>query len=455
MNKAPLNRNLGEEQARLDALAEKIITIPESVAGKSTQKVKKALWAFYDTWMNYRRRGAGICGEGTVAIAEKIYDREAWWRDTGGDWQPLLLTNTGGLGAVPSAGDSVDLDDLGMAPILDPTVTGVLCLRENAEIDTGGYYQFVADETYRFKEQGAEIQVRYFHEDGTLGPPEMVPPDSYVIVGPRVLDFKIVGEWKLAFLDELLLSIFIEPVDWVLTARDIIQGDYWAAIGFIPGLPRKAGEVFERVVVRLIKKIDWDQLARLSKNLVQKVVNELDDALPGIRREIQEKVGEDAAEATERHLQDQIEQGKKALSETAEEIAEESAAELGEGFTEGVIERTHTPWRIDNTGPARTTPWGYHTLVPESFDLYVGDQKYYVHPNATKHMAETASRGKLIGSPSPDFPISILAAAVEEAEAQGLNVGKHFGIFGSFELGIEILPNGDRVIYHAVYKGGP
>lgn len=63
--------------------------------------------------------------------------------------------------------------------------------------------------------------------------------------------------------------------------------------------------------------------------------------------------------------------------------------------------------RASNMGPNRPG-----TLVPESFDLSVAGQKFSVHPNATKHMAEYAT-----STGGGSVPISSLAGSVEQAVA--------------------------------------
>lgn len=88
-------------------------------------------------------------------------------------------------------------------------------------------------------------------------------------------------------------------------------------------------------------------------------------------------------------------------------------------------------WRATNVGPNRAG-----TLVPESFDLAVGGQKFYVHPNATKHMAEYATSHQL-----SNVPISSFAGSVESALAQGLRPGRNFLRVGPWELGIDTNSN--------------
>jgi hypothetical protein len=84
------------------------------------------------------------------------------------------------------------------------------------------------------------------------------------------------------------------------------------------------------------------------------------------------------------------------------------------------------------------------TLVPESFDVSVASQKFTVHPNATKHMAEYAtSHG------AGSVPMSSLAGSLETAVRGGLQSGRNFVRVGPWELGIDTRGN---VIYHAVYK---
>ncbi|MEX2555048.1 MAG: RHS repeat-associated core domain-containing protein [Actinomycetota bacterium] len=96
-------------------------------------------------------------------------------------------------------------------------------------------------------------------------------------------------------------------------------------------------------------------------------------------------------------------------------------------------------WGVSNVGRNRAG-----TLVPESFDLSVAGQKFTVHPNATKHMAEYATSHGGGGS----VPISSLAGSVESAVRGGLQSGRNFIRVGPWEVGIDTRAN---VIYHAVY----
>ncbi len=86
------------------------------------------------------------------------------------------------------------------------------------------------------------------------------------------------------------------------------------------------------------------------------------------------------------------------------------------------------------------------TLVPESFDIAVSGQRFSVHPNATKHMAEYAT-----SSGGGSVPMSSFAGALETAVDQGLTSGRNFVQVGPWELGIDTV---DNVVYHAVYRPG-
>lgn len=95
-------------------------------------------------------------------------------------------------------------------------------------------------------------------------------------------------------------------------------------------------------------------------------------------------------------------------------------------------------WKLSNVGKNRPG-----TLVPESFDIATAGQKFSVHPNATKHMAEYAR------STGTAPPISSLAGSIETAVARGLTPGRNFVNVGPWELGIDMRSN---IIYHALYR---
>jgi hypothetical protein len=147
-----------------------------------------------------------------------------------------------------------------------------------------------------------------------------------------------------------------------------------------------------------------------------------------------------------------MKKGAKALAKTkfAKRVGETGLAEwLAKRQRGTTAERVRTErvkteladdwWQVSNVGPNRAG-----TRVPESFDLSVAGQKFTVHPNATKHMAEYAkSRG------GGSIPISSLAGSVETAVQGGLLSGRNFIRVGPWELGIDTRGS---VIYHAVYR---
>jgi len=95
-------------------------------------------------------------------------------------------------------------------------------------------------------------------------------------------------------------------------------------------------------------------------------------------------------------------------------------------------------WKLSNVGKSRAG-----TTVPESFDIATAGQKFSVHPNATKHMAEYAR------STGAAPPVSSLAGSIETAVSRGLTRGRNFVQVGPWELGIDTRGN---VIYHALYR---
>ncbi|MBD2028252.1 S8 family serine peptidase [Leptolyngbya sp. FACHB-711] len=111
-------------------------------------------------------------------------------------------------------------------------------------------------------------------------------------------------------------------------------------------------------------------------------------------------------------------------------------------------------WEASNFGP---NWWG--TRVPRSFNLRVDGQIYHVVPNATEHLDDYVYRAKRDRypvaqpgrAPSGEFPLSPLAAAIEQAQAQGLKPGRNSITVGAWELGIDVKTN-ENVIYHAVYR---
>jgi len=100
------------------------------------------------------------------------------------------------------------------------------------------------------------------------------------------------------------------------------------------------------------------------------------------------------------------------------------------------------------------------TQVPKSFYLEVNGETYWVHPNATEHMAEYVI-GHMKAYQSPylgNFPLTSLADAVLETQKIPLKPGKNWFEFtelGQWQIGIDTAGNetySGNIIYHARYQ---
>src|SRR5690606_31548887 len=95
------------------------------------------------------------------------------------------------------------------------------------------------------------------------------------------------------------------------------------------------------------------------------------------------------------------------------------------------------------------------TSIPRSFEIVSEGGHFWVHPNATKHMAEYLTRNGLSHSSSVESQAMLTSflQAVNQATAQGfkneemVNVGRWEIIFSAGRAG-DALP----VIKHALYK---
>ncbi|WP_437728376.1 DUF6972 family protein [Sorangium sp. So ce861] len=97
-----------------------------------------------------------------------------------------------------------------------------------------------------------------------------------------------------------------------------------------------------------------------------------------------------------------------------------------------------------------------NTELPTNFELDAGGASFWVHPNATKHMAKWITRG----SPSPtqanwrtQMLLADFRAAVALAQTQGIELGTTIRV-GDWELSFSQRPD-DRLpaIIHAVFRG--
>ena len=122
----------------------------------------------------------------------------------------------------------------------------------------------------------------------------------------------------------------------------------------------------------------------------------------------------------------------------------------GKGIDVAAVEaagKTGTVW--DNIVPtAKNLP---NTEIPATFQVKIGGSTLWTNANATEHMGEYVGRfgaeSWTIGSRSQAM-LSSYYSAVEEAMGSwsSLTPGRHYGIFGGWQLGINTETN---VIYHA------
>ncbi|GIN18029.1 hypothetical protein J32TS2_33850 [Shouchella clausii] len=102
-----------------------------------------------------------------------------------------------------------------------------------------------------------------------------------------------------------------------------------------------------------------------------------------------------------------------------------------------------------------TQPFYEGTKIPKSFELAVGGEKFWVHPNGTKHMVEYITRNATThGMPiNSQTLLSSFQSSVKSAVQKGIKYEEIMNI-GNWEL-VFSKPRGDGllpVIKHAVYK---
>ena len=103
-----------------------------------------------------------------------------------------------------------------------------------------------------------------------------------------------------------------------------------------------------------------------------------------------------------------------------------------------------------------TDPMYTNTRIPKSFELTVGNQKFWVHPNATKHIKDYLVKAVNI---SHDMPINSqtmlksFKAALEKVTANGVNFEQIITIdCWEFKIGAPRQPGLLPVIYHADFR---
>lgn len=117
----------------------------------------------------------------------------------------------------------------------------------------------------------------------------------------------------------------------------------------------------------------------------------------------------------------------------------------------GPSKRSGTIW--DSVKATQSVRSG--TSIPRSFELIVGNNKFWVHPNATKHMAELLTKNGLSHSSSISSQTLLKSfhSAVSRATQNGYKSGELIRS-GRWELVFGAGKTGDAlpVIKHALYK---
>jgi toxin YxiD len=152
--------------------------------------------------------------------------------------------------------------------------------------------------------------------------------------------------------------------------------------------------------------------------------------------------------------------GEKALATTFILVKPAKVAELGYDLSKARKVKTGGKGNVLDNGTAWrnikiTQPFYEGTKIPKSFELAVGGEKFWVHPNGTKHMVEYITRNATThGMPiNSQTLLSSFQSSVKSAVQKGIKYEEIMNI-GNWEL-IFSKPRGDGllpVIKHAVYK---
>jgi len=124
-----------------------------------------------------------------------------------------------------------------------------------------------------------------------------------------------------------------------------------------------------------------------------------------------------------------------------------SATRAAQNTTKG---KTGTVW----DSVKMTDPVYKGTKIPKSFEIAVDNQRFWVHPNATKHMKEYLTEAIATTHSMPiNSQMTSFKAAMEEAIAKGFKYDKIFTIgCWEFKIGAAkkqgLLPS----IYHAMFN---
>jgi hypothetical protein len=123
---------------------------------------------------------------------------------------------------------------------------------------------------------------------------------------------------------EIIASVFLEPVDWFYTMRDLSRGEWSALIGIVPFIPGGAGKKVTRWVAQSLKKIGLESLARrLSKEQAEELLEKVEDGISTIVVQIREAAPEGAEEVADdvgRIIQEEVDQARRVLGVIEEVI---------------------------------------------------------------------------------------------------------------------------------------
>jgi hypothetical protein len=131
-------------------------------------------------------------------------------------------------------------------------------------------------------------------------------------------------------------------------------------------------------------------------------------------------------------------------------IAREAAAFLHPSLDFVAPRLTGTVWDdVVETGVRHSG-----TEVPTSFRLALDDgTEVWMHPNATKHMAERVLNGGAVGPVTTQSQIRSLQSALSDVNRQGVSLGQMYNVNG-WEFQFSIRATDDLVVVnHALYTG--
>ena len=334
--------------AEIDALELQISAIPESVLGKSTEKVTYWLTTYLDLMRRLQLLRQGVVTAHLYYPSPEIADNLSQELDPG---FPLTLPDRdnwgGNVQLITPEGEEFFLSEpFDQIPL---HVYGADGPYDHIVVGPGDFWGTMGSSM--IMGEGLPIIVHLFEGVYDYIPGEFESLYCFDATYSRQPDwpndlFRWIVDPQLGV--EIVASVIFEPADWFYTARDLSRGEWVALIGIVPFIPGGAGKTVKRWVAQSLKKIGLESLvrslsSRLGRESAEEVLERIEEHLPSYLDEIREAApdaAEEVADDVGQIIQEEVDQAWRVLEEGTEEAVEEGTEAATEQIVEEGLEET-------------------------------------------------------------------------------------------------------------------